>query len=261
MVSFWPDSIWTPEFTDLATASPSPHRHLDGMAVAAAAAVLTEQRAAGHQPWSTRCAAIPRMLAQTRADHRPPRQGPLHPRPRQRREREHGALRLRLRAAGQPLRGGAGGDPAAVGQRRPGRLRRPVLSRCTMPAWTPSRTRAGCRRSGSAPAVRGCSTSPAATPTGGGRRARGLRSTTPQMLAAVRTSAERAGRDPMAITPCFIQVCLIGRGRRGARRDPAGAAGQGVPAAGLGRDAARASALSTRWGRTGAASRTSTRPC
>src|SRR6201987_4567599 len=41
MVSFWPDSIWVPEFTDLATASPSPHRHLDGMAVAAAAAVLT----------------------------------------------------------------------------------------------------------------------------------------------------------------------------------------------------------------------------
>ncbi|MEO6093424.1 MAG: LLM class flavin-dependent oxidoreductase [Novosphingobium sp.] len=43
MVSFWPDSIWTPEFTDLATASPSPHRHLDGMAVAAAAAVLTSR--------------------------------------------------------------------------------------------------------------------------------------------------------------------------------------------------------------------------
>ncbi len=42
MVSFWPDSIWTPEFTDLAGASPSPHRHLDGLAVAAAAAVLTE---------------------------------------------------------------------------------------------------------------------------------------------------------------------------------------------------------------------------
>lgn len=42
MVSFWPDSIWTPEFTDLAVHSPSPHRHLDGMAVAAATAVLTE---------------------------------------------------------------------------------------------------------------------------------------------------------------------------------------------------------------------------
>lgn len=42
MVSFWPDAIWTPEFTDLATASPSPHRHLDALAVAAAAAVLTK---------------------------------------------------------------------------------------------------------------------------------------------------------------------------------------------------------------------------
>ena len=42
MVSFWPDSIWTPEFTELATVSPSPHRHLDGLAVASAAAVLTK---------------------------------------------------------------------------------------------------------------------------------------------------------------------------------------------------------------------------
>src|SRR5215813_10851905 len=42
MVSFWPDSIWTPEFTDLATQSPSPHRHLDAIAVASAAAVLTK---------------------------------------------------------------------------------------------------------------------------------------------------------------------------------------------------------------------------
>ncbi len=43
MVSFWPDSIWTPEFTDLAKASPSPHRHLDAMVVAGAAAVLTKR--------------------------------------------------------------------------------------------------------------------------------------------------------------------------------------------------------------------------
>src|SRR5580693_5828694 len=42
MVSFWPDSIWTPEFTDLATTSPSPHRHLDALALSAAAAVLTK---------------------------------------------------------------------------------------------------------------------------------------------------------------------------------------------------------------------------
>jgi phthiodiolone/phenolphthiodiolone dimycocerosates ketoreductase len=42
MVSFWPDSIWTPEFTDLATVSPSPHRHLDAMAMAAAVGALTK---------------------------------------------------------------------------------------------------------------------------------------------------------------------------------------------------------------------------
>src|SRR5262245_5527747 len=41
LVSFWPDSIWTPEFTDLATVSPSPPRYLDGLTVAAAVAVLT----------------------------------------------------------------------------------------------------------------------------------------------------------------------------------------------------------------------------
>src|SRR3984885_3893111 len=42
MVSFCPESIWTPEFTDLATVSASPHRHLDAMVVAGAAAVLTK---------------------------------------------------------------------------------------------------------------------------------------------------------------------------------------------------------------------------
>jgi phthiodiolone/phenolphthiodiolone dimycocerosates ketoreductase len=42
MVSFWPDSIWTPEFTDLATVSPSPHRHLDALAVAGTVAALTK---------------------------------------------------------------------------------------------------------------------------------------------------------------------------------------------------------------------------
>jgi phthiodiolone/phenolphthiodiolone dimycocerosates ketoreductase len=42
MVSFWPDAIWTPEFTDLATISPSPHRYVDSLAVAGAAAALTK---------------------------------------------------------------------------------------------------------------------------------------------------------------------------------------------------------------------------
>ena len=41
LVSFWPDSIWTPEFTDLAAASPSPHRYLDTVALAGAVAART----------------------------------------------------------------------------------------------------------------------------------------------------------------------------------------------------------------------------
>ena len=64
MVSFWPDSIWTPEFTDLAVASPSPHRHLDALAVAGAVAVMTER-----VPISTLVVDTvrrhPAMLAQT----------------------------------------------------------------------------------------------------------------------------------------------------------------------------------------------------
>ena len=42
LVSLWPDAIWTPEFTDLAVHSPSPHRHLDALAVAASAAARSE---------------------------------------------------------------------------------------------------------------------------------------------------------------------------------------------------------------------------
>jgi phthiodiolone/phenolphthiodiolone dimycocerosates ketoreductase len=43
MVGFWPDAIWAPEFTDLATVSRSPHRYLDGLVVAGAVAVRTER--------------------------------------------------------------------------------------------------------------------------------------------------------------------------------------------------------------------------
>jgi phthiodiolone/phenolphthiodiolone dimycocerosates ketoreductase len=42
MVSFWPDAIWTPEFTDLATTSPSPHRQLDSIPIAGVVAGLTK---------------------------------------------------------------------------------------------------------------------------------------------------------------------------------------------------------------------------
>ena len=41
LVSFWPDTIWTPEFTDLAEVSPSPHRYLDVVALAGAVAACT----------------------------------------------------------------------------------------------------------------------------------------------------------------------------------------------------------------------------
>ena len=132
MVSFWPDSIWTPEFTDLASASPSPHRHLDGLAVAAAAAVLTEK-----VPLVTAVVDTvrrhPSLLAQT-------------------------ALTIDHLAKGRFILGlGSGesentvpygfdfsrpvsrfeealdGDPAALGKRRPRRFRRAVLHAAPRP--------------------------------------------------------------------------------------------------------------------------------
>lgn len=43
LVSFWPDAIWTPEFTDLAEVSHSPHRYVDALTLAGAVAVSTSQ--------------------------------------------------------------------------------------------------------------------------------------------------------------------------------------------------------------------------
>jgi phthiodiolone/phenolphthiodiolone dimycocerosates ketoreductase len=64
MVSFWPESIWTPEFTDLATTSPSPHRHLDALAVASAVSVLTKNVPIATSVVDT-VRRHPAMLAQT----------------------------------------------------------------------------------------------------------------------------------------------------------------------------------------------------
>jgi phthiodiolone/phenolphthiodiolone dimycocerosates ketoreductase len=64
LVSFWPDSIWTPEFTDLATVSPSPHRCLDSLAVAAAVGALTRQVSIATSVVDT-VRRHPAMLAQT----------------------------------------------------------------------------------------------------------------------------------------------------------------------------------------------------
>ena len=256
MVSFWPDSIWTPEFTDLATVSPSPHRHLDGMAVAAAAAVLTK-----NVPLATSVVDTvrrhPSLLAQS-------------------------ALTIDHLAKGRFILGLGSGEtentvPYGFDFTKPvsrfeealkvirllwdsdgpvdfdGR----VLSRCTTPASTPSRTTAGARRSGSARAGRACWSIV-------GRYADGwwpAGAWTPEdyaeKLAAVRTSAER-GRARSDGDHALLHPGLPDRPRRcGTRRDSGGAAGQGVPPAGVGRDARAASATSTRWGRTGAAIRTS----
>jgi phthiodiolone/phenolphthiodiolone dimycocerosates ketoreductase len=64
MVSFWPDSIWTPEFTDLATISPSPHRHLDALAVAGTVAALTKNMSIATSVVDT-VRRHPSLLAQT----------------------------------------------------------------------------------------------------------------------------------------------------------------------------------------------------
>lgn len=208
MVSFWPDSIWTPEFTDLATASPSPHRHLDGMAVAAAAAVLT-----ANVPLATSVVDTvrrhPSLLAQSaltidhlsqgrfilglgsgESENTVPYGFDMRT-PVSRFEEALTVIRLlwesdgpvnfdgrfyRLRRARMDTEPYAGRVPqiwiGASGPRMLDITGRYADGWWPAGAWTPEEYA--------------------------------------QMLGAVRTSAERAGRDPMAITPCFVQVCLIG---------------------------------------------------
>ncbi|MGV0048008.1 LLM class flavin-dependent oxidoreductase [Mycobacterium colombiense] len=208
MVSFWPDSIWTPEFTDLATASPSPHRHLDGLAVAAAAAVLTERVPLVSAVVDT-VRRHPAMLAQTALtiDHLAKGRFILglgsgesentlpygfdFSRSVSRFEEALAVIQLLWRSDGpvdfdgqfyslrharldtEPYEGRL--PPIWIGASGPRML--DIAGRYgdgwwPAGAWTPEHYA--------------------------------------QMLAAVRASADRAGRDPMAITPCFIQVCLIG---------------------------------------------------
>ncbi len=209
MVSFWPDSIWTPEFTDLATVSASPHRHLDAMAVAAAAAVLTQ-----NVPLVTSVVDTvrrhPAMLAQS-------------------------ALTIDHLAKGRFVLGLGSGEtentvPYGFDFAKPvsrfeealkvirllwdsdgpvdfdGQFYRLHHARLDTEPYdgTPPRIWIGASGPRTLEIV--------------GRYADGWWPTGAwnpddysQKLAAVRASAERAGRDPMAITPCYIQVCLIGR--------------------------------------------------
>jgi phthiodiolone/phenolphthiodiolone dimycocerosates ketoreductase len=208
MVSFWPDALWTPEFTDLATVSPSPHRHLDGMAVAAAAAVLTK-----NVPLATSVVDTvrrhPALLAQSALtiDHLSAGRFILglgsgeheniapygfdFARPVSRFEEALQVIRLlwesngpvdftgrfyRLEHARLDTESHEGRFPpiwiGASGPRMLDIVGRYADGWWPAGAWTPEHYG--------------------------------------EMLAMVRASAERAARDPMAITPCFVQVCLIG---------------------------------------------------
>jgi phthiodiolone/phenolphthiodiolone dimycocerosates ketoreductase len=209
MVSFWPDSIWTPEFTDLASVSPSPHRHLDGLAVASAAAVLTRNVPLVSAVVDT-VRRHPAMLAQTALtiDHLSRGRFILglgsgesenvlpygfdFARPVSRFEEALKVLKLLWEADGpvdfdgrfytlkharldtEPYDGQP--PPIWIGASGPRML--DIVGRYAdgwwpAGAWTPEHYA--------------------------------------EMLGAVRASADRAGRDPMAITPCFIQVCFIGK--------------------------------------------------
>jgi phthiodiolone/phenolphthiodiolone dimycocerosates ketoreductase len=209
MISFWPDSIWTPEFTDLATVSVSPHRHLDAMAVAAAAAVLTE-----NVPLVTSVVDTvrrhPALLAQSALtiDHLAKGRFVLglgsgetentvpygfdFTKPVSRFEEALKVIRLLWDSDGPVDFDGqfyhlhhARLDSEPYGGRHPriwigasGPRTLEIVGRYADGWW----------------------------PTGAWSP-----DDYAQKLAAVRASAERAGRDPMAITPCYIQVCLIGR--------------------------------------------------
>jgi phthiodiolone/phenolphthiodiolone dimycocerosates ketoreductase len=209
MVSFWPDSIWTPEFTDLASASASPHRHLDGLAVASAAAVLTEKVPLVSAVVDT-VRRHPAMLAQT-------------------------ALTIDHLSHGRFILGLGSGEsentlPYGFDFARPVSRFEEALQVIRM-LWdsdgpidfdgrfyTLHHARLDTEPyDGQPPPIWIGASGPRMLEIAG-RYADGwwpAGAWTPEhyaeMLGMVRTSADRAGRDPMAITPCFIQVCFIGK--------------------------------------------------
>lgn len=208
MVSFWPDAIWTPEFTDLATVSPSPHRHLDGLAVAAAAAVLTTRTPLASCVVDT-VRRHPAMLAQT-------------------------AVTLDHLSGGRFILGLGSGElentvPYGFDFARPvSRFEESI--RVIKALWTsdgPVDFRGEFYRldharldtelfAGVAPPIWIGAAGPRMLDITG-RHADGwwpMGAYTPQdyaaKLAVVRASAERAGRDPSVIVPALTQICLIG---------------------------------------------------
>ena len=208
MVSFWPDSIWTPEFTDLATASPSPHRHLDAMAVAGAAAALTKNVPIATSVVDT-VRRHPAMLAQT-------------------------ALTLDHLSKGRFILGLGSGEaentvPYGFDFAKPvGRFEEALkviklLWESEAPVdfegqfYTLQHARMDTELfDGRCPPIWIGAGGPRMLEITG-RYADGwwpAGAWSPEdyaeKLGVVRASAERAGRDPMAIVPAFIQTCLIG---------------------------------------------------
>jgi phthiodiolone/phenolphthiodiolone dimycocerosates ketoreductase len=208
MVSFWPDAIWTPEFTDLATASPSPHRHLDGMAVAAAAAVLTRRVPIVTSVVDT-VRRHPSLLAQS-------------------------ALTIDHLSGGRFILGLGSGEaentvPYGFDFSKPvGRFEESLqVIRLLWESQGPVDFNGQFYRmhharldtepfNGRYPRIWIGASGPRMLDIAG-RFADGwwpAGAWSPEeyadKLQAIRTSAERAGRDPMAIVPAFIQICLIG---------------------------------------------------
>lgn len=207
MVSFWPDSIWTPEFTDLATVSPSPHRHLDAMAVAGAAAVLTKNVPIATSVVDT-VRRHPSMLAQS-------------------------ALTLDHLSNGRFILGLGSGEaentvPYGFDFNKPvGRFEESLqviklLWESEAPVdfdgqfFTMHHARMDTELyNGKCPPIWIGAGGPRMLDITG-RYADGwwpAGAWTPEQyaekLGVIRTSADKAGRDPMAITPAFIQTCLI----------------------------------------------------
>ncbi len=208
MVSFWPDAIWTPEFTDLATTSPSPHRHLDGMAVAAAAAVLTKNVPIVTSVVDT-VRRHPSLLAQTALTISHLSRGRFilglgsgetentvpygfdFSKPVARFEESLQVIRLLWESHGPVDFSGQ------FYQLHHARLDTEAFEGRNPPIWIGA----------SGPRMLEIA----------GRYADGwwpAGAYTPEdfaeKLQAVRSSADRAGRDPLAIVPAFIQTCLIG---------------------------------------------------
>ena len=260
MVSFWPDSIWTPEFTDLATVSPSPHRHLDAMAVAGAAAVLTQERADRHQRRRHR-APPSRDAGADGADDRPPcpRAASSSASARARRRTPCPTASIsRSRSAASRRRSRSS---SCCGRARARSISKASSISSSTRAWTPSSTTASCP-----PIWIGASGPRMLEITG--RHADGwwpAGAWTPEDYAAKLQGHPRLRRRERAATrwrSCrpSRQICLIGDEAEIAEM-LRGAAGQVDPPDAHRRGSAHASATSTRWARPGAAIRTSIRAC